>query len=113
MVVRIYKHAPWACCTKELIGMAPAIGEEVAPPVEKKAAPRPYSQQLLITESLRWAPTLTTRHWQPQQSHFDAPWKKQKLLEGWRWQMTGSQKQDYSEWFDQNIISMKEIMYIT
>lgn len=61
--------------------MAPAIGEEVAPPVEKKAAPRPYSQQLLITESLRWAPTLTTRHWQPQQSHFDAPWIA-KLLEG-------------------------------
>ncbi|CAL1130867.1 unnamed protein product [Cladocopium goreaui] len=43
----------------ELIGMAPAIGEVPAP--EKKAAPRPYSQQLLITESLRWAPTLTTR----------------------------------------------------
>eukprot|EP00434_Breviolum_minutum_P033823 symbB.v1.2.029928.t1/scaffold3272.1/size142108/8 len=61
--------------------MAPAIGEEVAPPVEKKAAPRPYSQQLLITESLRWAPTLTTRHWQPQQSHFDAAAKRFQLAD--------------------------------
>lgn len=52
----------------ELIGMAPPIDEELeqlerkAPP---RAAPKPASQQLLVTESLRWAPTLTTRHWQP------------------------------------------------
>ena len=35
--------------------MAPAIGE-----VQEKAPPRP-KQELLITESLRWAPTVTTR----------------------------------------------------
>lgn len=63
----------------ELIGMAPAIGEVPAP--EKKAAPRPYSQQLLITESLRWAPTLTTRHWQPQQSHLDDAAKRFQLAD--------------------------------
>mmetsp|Transcript_62589 Transcript_62589/g.117078 ORF Transcript_62589/g.117078 Transcript_62589/m.117078 type:complete len:188 (+) Transcript_62589:55-618(+) len=54
----------------ELIGMAPPIDEELeqierqaqAPP---RAAPKPASQQLLVTESLRWAPTLTTKHFQP------------------------------------------------
>lgn len=35
--------------------MAPAVGE-----VQEKAPPRP-KQELLITESLRWAPTVTTR----------------------------------------------------